>query len=117
MHTSFNSVLDIIFPKALREYFVLVKQTIGEERYDFYLEEVNIVPQQYEGNKILSKGFYEEITVQDFPIRGNKVYYHIRRRRWLNEDSGEVVHRDWNLVAQGTRITADFAAFLKEINR
>jgi transposase len=61
--------------------------------------------------------YFEEITVQDFPIRGHQVYLHITRRRWLNEDTGKIVFRDWNLVADGTRVTQEFASFLKEINR
>ena len=50
-------------------------------------------------------------------MRGHQVYLHITRRRWLNEDTGQIVFRDWNLVADGTRVTKEFASFLKEINR
>ncbi|WP_455583188.1 ISAon1 family transposase N-terminal region protein [Flavobacterium oreochromis] len=75
------------------------------------------MPKEYSDAKLSSKGFFEEITVQDFPIRGHKVYLHITRRRWLNEDTRQVVFRNWDLVANGTRITKEFAAFLKEINR
>jgi len=117
MHSSFNSVLDIIFPPGLKEYFELVSHTSSEEQLDFYLQEINIIPVQYKDCKLTSKGFYEEITIQDFPIRGCQVFYHIKRRRWLNEDTGQVVFRDWSLVAKGTRITTEFAAFLKEIGR
>ncbi|WP_444544489.1 ISAon1 family transposase N-terminal region protein [Salinimicrobium marinum] len=55
--------------------------------------------------------------MQDFPLRGNTVYLHVKRRRWIDKDTGQVVQRDWNLVAQGTRMTNEFAAFLKEISR
>ncbi|WP_421151145.1 ISAon1 family transposase N-terminal region protein [Seonamhaeicola sp. NFXS20] len=65
----------------------------------------------------MAHGFYKEITVQDFPIRGNTVYLHIKRRRWLNKNNQQIVQRDWNLVAKGTRMTNEFAAFLKEISR
>ena len=117
MHSSFTTVLDIIFPSAFKDYFELTNHTSSSERFDFYLQEINDIPEQYKGNKLTSKGFFEEITIQDFPIRGCQVYFHIKRRRWLNEDTGNVVYRDWNLVAKGTRITNDFATFLKEINR
>ncbi|WP_449536189.1 ISAon1 family transposase N-terminal region protein [Flavobacterium psychroterrae] len=43
-----------------------------------------------------SKGFSDEITVEDFPIRGHQIYLHIIRTRWLQEDTGKVVFRDWN---------------------
>lgn len=67
--------------------------------------------------KVLSKGFFPEIVIQDFPIRGHKVFLHIRRRRWLNTESSVVIYRNWTLVEKGTRMTGEFAAFLKEINR
>jgi hypothetical protein len=31
-------------------------------------------------------------------------------------DTGNPFMRDWDLVAQGTRLTADFAAFLKALS-
>lgn len=61
------------------------------------------------------KGFFPQTTVQDFPIRGKKVLLLVKRRRWENQTSGEVVSRDWDLVQSGTRMTAEFAAFLKGI--
>lgn len=63
-----------------------------------------------------AKGFFDQVTIQDFPIRGHNVFLHIKRRRWLNEDTGSVVYRNWDVITKGTRITKDFAAFLKEIS-
>ena len=57
------------------------------------------------------------ITIQDFPLRGKYVYLHIKRRRWTNKTTGEIIKRDWQLVAKGTSMTQEFAAFLKEINK
>ena len=81
------------------------------------MEEMNSIPKIWEKNKLQSKGFFPTITVQDFPIRGHKVYFHIKRRRWLNISTVKVAYRDWHLVAEGTRITEGFAAFLKELSR
>ena len=33
----------------------------------------------------------------------------------VNQTTEKVVARNWDLVAKGTRITSEFAAFLKEI--
>ncbi|MCP9755691.1 transposase, partial [Lacihabitans sp. CCS-44] len=55
----------------------------------------------------------EEETVRDFPLRGKACFLKIKRRKWLNHDSGKIVYRNWNLVASGTRMTSEFAAFLK----
>jgi transposase len=65
---------------------------------------------------LLPKVFFEEIKVQDFPIRGKGVYLFIRRRRWVDKE-GKIYQRNWELVAQGTRMTKEFAAFLKVIHR
>lgn len=117
MHESFNRVLDIIFPESLRHYFELTKHSQENEQFHFYLQEINDTPTEFKEEKLVSKGFYNEVTIQDFPIRGHRVFFHIKRRRWLNEGTGEVVHRNWELLAKGTRITKDFADFLKEISR
>jgi hypothetical protein len=89
------------------------------ENFEFkgVIEELNTPPSEWDNIKVLSKGFFPQIVIQDFPIRGHKVFYHIRRRRWLNTETSKVIYRNWSLVEKGTRMTGDFAAFLKEINR
>lgn len=117
MHESFNQLLRLILPEGIENYFELNNYTKSEEELHLYLDEINKQPEEFFKDKLTSKGFFKEVTIQDFPIRGMQVYLHIKRRRWLNESSGQLVFRDWNLVAKGTRITKDFASFLKEISR
>jgi hypothetical protein len=117
MQDSFIDLLKLLLPQIIVEYFALTSYKKREEILHLYLKEINTIPKEYRESKLSSKGFFEEITVQDLPIRGYKVYLHITRRRWLNEDTGQVIFRDWNLVADGTRVTQEFATFLKEINR
>lgn len=107
----------MIIPEGVSDYFALSGHKKDATGIHIYLEELNLVPCEYQGNKLHSKGFFDEVILQDFPIRGQEVYLHVKRRRWLNQDTGLVVFRDWNLVAKGTRITDDFAAFLKAISR
>ena len=61
------------------------------------------------------KGFYDPVIVQDFPLRGKKVFLNIRRRRWILKKHNEYISRNWRMVAEGTRMTQDFASFLKEL--
>lgn len=117
MHESFKAQLPMIIPEGVSEYFSLSGHKKDDSGIHIYLEELNSLPSEHQSNKLVSKGFFEEVVLQDFPIRGQEVYLHIKRRRWLNQDTGKVVYRDWNLVAKGTRITNDFAAFLKAISR
>jgi hypothetical protein len=117
MSDSFDVLIKLILPESIEEYFELTSyKKVGEELH-LYLREINSKPPEYQNNKLISKGFFGEATIQDFPIRGYQVFLHITRRRWLNEDTGDVVYRNWDMVAKGTRITKDFAAFLKEIGR
>ena len=117
MQDSFIDILKLLLPEAIVDYFELTSYKKEEEVLHLYLKEIYSIPKEYRGSKLTSKGFFDEITVQDFPIRGHQVYLHISRRRWLNEDTGKVIFRDWNLVADGTRVTQEFASFLKEISR
>lgn len=111
-----KNFLDLILPQGILAYFLLTDFTSSTSEISLYLEEKNIIPEEYGSDKLISKGFFDEITVQDFPLRGKAVYLHIRRRRWLNQTTGAVVFRDWNMVAQGTRMTTEFASFLKAIS-
>jgi hypothetical protein len=117
MKSTFIDLLKLLLPEIIVDYFELTSYQKGEAILHLYLRELNSTPREYRDSKLSSKGFFEEITVQDFPIRGHQVYLHITRRRWLNLDTGKVVFRDWNLVADGTRLTQEFTSFLKEINR
>lgn len=112
---SLLAIANLLLPEVLVTYFDLTKHEIKGEELHFYFTELNTVPDGYSGAKLQSKGFFPEATVQDFPIRGKNVFLHITRRRWFNEATGKVVTRDWDLVAKGTRITSEFATFLKEV--
>ena len=117
MHDSFKALLPMIITEGVSDYFALSNHKKDATGIHIYLEELNSVPSEYQSNKLLFKGFFDEVMLPDFPIRRQEVYLHVERRRWLNQDTGLVVFRDWNLVAKGTRITEDFAAFLKAISR
>jgi len=107
----------LLLPDDISAFFTITDVTQSNEVITIYLEENNIQPQEYKNDKLVSKGFFESITVQDFPLRGKSVYLEIRRRRWTNETTGEIVWRDWEVVASGTRMTKEFASFLKVISR
>ena len=112
-----TDLLSLFLPEVLVDYFKLVTHKKEGEVLHLYFEEHIDIPRDFSGLKLHSKGFHKQITIQDFPLRGHQVYLHIKRRRWIDLHTDKVVSRDWNLVAQGTRITTEFSAFLKEINR
>lgn len=104
-----------LLPEGILAYFEIVSHKSSVNKIHFYLEERNILPKEYESEIAQSKGFLPEITVEDFPLRGKSVLLHIKRRRWTLVNTGKIIKRDWNLIAKGTRITKEFASFLKDI--
>jgi hypothetical protein len=111
------SFIEMILPEGLLNYFEITNFIKNDDSYRIHLSEKNLPPKEYASDKLTSKGFFDEITVQDFPIRGKASYLNIKRRKWLNETTGDIVFRDWNMVAKGTRMTQEFATFLKAIAR
>jgi len=91
MQDSYSELIKLLLPEIIVEYFEVTSYEKGEEILHLYLKEINSIPKEYRQNKLSSKGFFEEITVQNFPIRGHQVYLRITLRRWLNEDNGQVV--------------------------
>ena len=101
-----------LLPHNLFKYFEIVKVEIDDDAIDIYLDELN-QPPIITSDKLISKGFYDSVPIQDFPIRERAVYLHVRRRKWLSISSGKVVSNKWDLIAKGSRYTKGFVTFLK----
>ena len=104
----------LLLPEGTLDYFDLVDVKESVNEVVIYLEEKNIVPEKYTDQDTESKGFYDPVIVQDFPLRGKKVFLNIRRLLLLKTHN-ESISRNWRMVAEGTRMTQDFASFLKEL--
>jgi hypothetical protein len=113
LNESYHALVRILLPEGILEYFELTKVIESIPGLNIYLEEKNIAPVEYKDEKLESKRFLPEICIQDFPIRNQKVTLCIKRRRWEVKESGEIVSRNWKIVQQGTRMTKEFANFLK----
>lgn len=111
------SAFSLLLPAGTFDYFDLVSFESLSSCHILFLEEKNIIPLELSSFCLHSNGFFPEIEIQDFPIRGKAVYLRIKRRRWRDIESGKSYSRDWNLVATGTRITSEFGAFLKGLLR
>ena len=117
MTNAYQTLIGLLLPAGILEYFELVKVDQGKEGLQLFLEEKNLPPSGYEKQALESKGFLPEVIIGDFPIRGQKVMLQVKRRRWEVKASGEIISRDWDMVKKGTRITTEFAAFLKGMFR
>jgi hypothetical protein len=111
----YQELVQLLLPPGIFDYFEITNLVIEDRSVGVFLNERDIKPLGYSDKKLTSKGFHPESIIQDFPIRNKAVFLHVRRRRWLVEPGGEVISRDWNSVAEGTRYTKSFADFLKGI--
>jgi len=116
MNTDLQSILKLLLPEFLIDNFQIMKVEEIAQRIDIYLEENMILPSEFNQADYISHGFHKQTKIKDFPIRGKQVALYIKRRRWLNKTTNEVISKDWNLIAKGTRMTEEFATFLKGIN-
>jgi len=105
----------LFFPEGILEYFDITNYKEEFGKIHFYLEEKNILPEEYKTEQATSKGFIDEVILEDFPLRGKEVLLHIKRRKWKLKQSGKTIRRDWKLTAKGLKMTAEFADFLKGI--
>jgi hypothetical protein len=104
-------LLKLFLPDILVEHLDLISSKTKGETLHLYFEEQNKPPFEHASKLLVSKGFHDEITVQDFPLRGKKVFLHFKRRRWTEKQTNFIVQRDCNLVSKGSRMTEEFTAF------
>lgn len=119
-----KSIIGIFLPEGLLEHFSIAEvKDLGdvsskEMFYEIHLEENNTIPCGYEPGQYESKGFYAEVTIQDFPVRGKAVYLVIRRRRWRHKNNpADIIRNNYSFVAEGSKLTKELADFLKETGR
>ena len=105
----------LLLPEGTLDYFNISDVKESSSEIVIYLEEKNELPGEYSTVKVESKGFYDPVVVRDFPIRGKNLFLNIRRRRWILKDDGRYVSRNWKLVAEGSRMTHEFASFKRII--
>ena len=115
---AYEELVSFILPSEIFKSFELIRTEAGvdsgEKVLHIYLDERNNPPAC--DVPLFPNGFYEPSTMTDFPIRNHKTQLHVRRRRWKDAD-GKSYSNDWCLVAQGTRISTEFALFLKRLYR
>lgn len=112
---NYQSLIKLLLPAEIFEYFEILKVLSDDKTVHVHLDERDLKPEKYVGQKLTSKGFHPSAMIQDYPLRNKAVFLHVRRRRWLVESTSEVISRDWQTVAEGTRFTKGFADFLKGI--
>lgn len=121
-----TSLISLFLPEGILDYFDIIgfdRTSSDLKTYDkrltIFLTEKKVIPEEYREVSYKSSGFMEPRLIEDYPIRNMLVTLSIKRRRWdvTINDQEVKVSRDWDtIIKQGTRISTEFAAFLKELN-
>ncbi|NRT13659.1 transposase [Flavobacterium sp. 14A] len=110
-------LLKFMLPDFLVDNFEVVSILNYEYNLHLYFEEKSKPPKEFHSLELVSKGFLDEITIQDFSLSGKFVFLHIKCHRWTNKINSEIVKVSIaigrQLIAKGTRMTQEFTAFLK----
>ena len=108
--------LRAILPDVLIDNFDVVNYEKTDTRFDIWLDEKKVMMREDKKySNVISHGFGEYHSIQDFPIRGRATYLHVRKRKWLDKDTGEIFSYDWELSEfDETRLNSEFVSFLKE---
>ena len=61
------SIANLLLPEVLVTYFDLTKHEVKEEEVHFYFTESNLIPEEFEGTKLHSKGFFSRSNGSRFP--------------------------------------------------
>ena len=113
----FLELIQHFLPEGVLEYFDVTNIKDEKNKIIIHLEEKPKFPNEFKDRKLHSHGFFKEFDIDDFPIRRKACILRVKRRRWLDPKTSEIVSRDWNLVALGTRMTSEFALFLNKFSR
>jgi hypothetical protein len=110
-----DNILRDILPDILIDNFDIVKHEKTSSRFDIWLNEKKVKLEEDEDNpNIISHGYTDYRTIQDFPIRGRACYLHVCKRKWLDNSTGEIFSYEWDLSDYDkTRLNAEFVDFLK----
>lgn len=111
----YASLIGMLFPKDITEHFRIVHIESLPTVMVVHFEEKDEYHDAEVGHEYERNGFYESSRINDFPIRDKKVTLVVKRRRWLDKTTGKSVGNRYELTAEGTRHSKEFAAFLKGI--
>ncbi len=117
-----HQLIELILPEGILKHFEItdirqasIDQRLYTKHLTIFLEEKKEIPEEYSGQDYKASGFMRPKEIKDCPIRRNLVTLNIKCRRWdvLIDGKYQKRSRDWQSVADGTRLDPEYAAFLK----
>lgn len=108
-----KTLLETIFPSVIVDNFdiVSIQHYPKEEEIHIHLDEKKLIPVEFSPHRIVFNGFTSARKIQDYSIRGNAVYLHVRRRKWLDTETNEILTKPYPIAFEGTQLTKEFVSF------
>ena len=98
----YTELAECLLPEKMGEYIEVVKVEKTKKTLDVTLEERDKGVEGYASEQLRPNGLYEENTVRDYSVRGRKMTFNVKRRRWVEVETGKSVSKRWGIVAEGT---------------
>ena len=111
----YRLLAECLLPAHMLDWFdlqnVCVEKKDSTQLIHIYLDENGLKPDgRYD---LRPNGFTRESVFHDFPIRGQEVLLHVRRRRWLDKENHNLM-TECSLIQESTRCSTELADFLKD---
>ena len=126
MNPQYETLAKCLLPEHMLEWFELTnvevkpkeKKSTRDKQPDdipvnvirLYLDENELTPDNRED--LRPNGFTPAKTFHDFPIRGQEVLLHVRRRRWLDAANHNVMS-EFDFIQESTRCSKELAEYAK----
>ncbi|MDR1122405.1 MAG: hypothetical protein LBM08_16040 [Dysgonamonadaceae bacterium] len=109
-----QSLLSIHVPSSYLNYFELYEVVEKIDCYELVLHEKSeLVPGALEGKNAVLDGFCNPLSILTHSFSLKRIYLIIQRRRWKEAGCDPHYSNDYDLQAEGIKMTPHFAAFLK----
>ncbi len=110
-----KSLLGFIAPDVVLDSFELVSIQENSENIILEFEEFeNLLPSELSNCDFKLNGFENKLELHTFPQKGKSCYLLIRRRKWIDKQTGKSYSNDYNLHKKGMKATYELGAFLKK---
>ena len=69
-----TSLSKLLLPGEVFDYFTITSVSEHKDEVELFLEEKDIIHHPEKGHEYEKNGFYDTMTVQDYPIRGKRAH-------------------------------------------
>jgi hypothetical protein len=116
MESYINTIIRQLVPSNILESFSI--ESIDDSKPDLLIiclvEKECLFP--VEGDLVLN-GFMNVVELTHFPLNGRQSLLQLKRRRWKFRGETQSLFNSYEYTVEGTKVTKEFGAFLKEIDR